>query len=121
MLDLAKKTGIPTATHCLLNKDEIRPILLVERFDQNEAGRIPFASAMTLAGLREGQEFCYAEFASVISTYSSQPRLDSYDLWRRMTFNAMTGNTDDLYTQSRFLARQARMAACAGLRSEPQQ
>jgi serine/threonine-protein kinase HipA len=103
MLDLAGKAGIPVATHRLLDKDGERPVLLVERFDRNDAGRVPFASAMTLAGLREGQEFCYAELASVISAYSSQPKLDRYDLWRRMTFNAMTGNTDDHMRNHGFL------------------
>ena len=56
MLDLAQKAGIPTARHRLLSKNAERPILLLERFDRREAERIPFASAMTLSGLRDGQE-----------------------------------------------------------------
>ena len=107
MLDLAQKAGIPTPRHRLLNKDDSRPILLLERFDRNESGRIPFASAMTLAGRRDGEDASYAELASVVSSLSSQAKLDSFDLWRRMTFNAMTGNTDDHLRNHAFLRDKA--------------
>ena len=103
LLDLAQKAGIPVAGHRLLNKDDEHPILLLERFDRNDAGRIPFASAMTLSGLRDGQNASYGELASVVSSLSAQPKLDSFDLWRRMTFNAMTGNTDDHLRNHAFL------------------
>lgn len=103
LLDLAQKAGIPAAKHRLINQHDTRPILLLERFDRNEVGRIPFASAMTLAGLRDGQEGSYGELASVVSSLSSQAKLDSFDLWRRMTFNAMTGNTDDHLRNHGFL------------------
>jgi serine/threonine-protein kinase HipA len=106
MLDLAQKAGIPTAKHRLLNKNDARPILLLERFDRNEAGRIPFASAMTLTGKRDGEDASYGELASVISSMSSQPKLDSFDMWRRMTFNAMMGNTDDHLRNHAFLRDQ---------------
>jgi serine/threonine-protein kinase HipA len=103
LLDLAQKAGLPAARHRLLDKDSERPVLLLERFDRNEAGRIPFASAMTLSGLRDGQSFSYAELSSVVSSLSSQPKLDNLDLWQRMTFNAMTGNTDDHLRNHAFL------------------
>jgi len=103
MLDLANKAGIPTPGYRLSNRDESRPILLVERFDRNHDKRIPFASAMTLSGQRDGEAFSYAELASVLSGVSSQPKLDRFDLWRRMTFNAMTGNTDDHLRNHGFL------------------
>lgn len=103
MLDLAQKAGIPAAKHRLLNKDDERPVLLLERFDRNAYGRIPFASAMTLAGLRDGEDASYGELASVVSSLSSQSKLDSFDLWRRMVFNAVTGNTDDHMRNHAFL------------------
>jgi serine/threonine-protein kinase HipA len=103
MLDLAQAVGIPVAPHRLLNKESDRPILLLERFDRNEAGRIPFASAMTLSGLRDGQASSYVEFAGVVSSLSSHPKRDGFDLWQRMTFNAMTGNTDDHLRNHAFL------------------
>ena len=103
LLDLAQRAGISAARHRLLNKDDERPILLLERFDRTDAGRIPFASAMTLAGLCDGQDASYGELASVVSSLSSQSKLDSFDLWRRMVFNAMTGNTDDHLRNHAFL------------------
>lgn len=103
LLTLAQKAGIPTARHRLLNREAERPILLLERFDRKGNERIPFASAMTLAGLRDGQDASYGELAGVVSSLSSQPKLDSFDLWRRMTFNAMTGNTDDHLRNHAFL------------------
>ncbi len=103
MLDLAQKAGIPTAQHRLLNKDDACPILLLERFDRNAVDRIPFASAMTLTARRDGEDASYGELASVVASMSSQPKLDSFDMWRRMTFNAMTGNTDDHLRNHGFL------------------
>lgn len=103
MLDLAHQAGIPTPRHRLLNPTSARPILLLERFDRNEFGRIPFASAMTLTGRRDGEDASYAELASVVSSLSPQPKSDSFDLWRRMTFNAMAGNTDDHLRNHAFL------------------
>ncbi|WP_419624733.1 type II toxin-antitoxin system HipA family toxin [Thiolapillus sp.] len=103
MLDLAQKAGIPTARHRLLSKNAERPILLLERFDRREAERIPFASAMTLAGLRDGQDASYGELAGVVASLSSRSKMDSFDLWRRMVFNAMTGNTDDHLRNHAFL------------------
>ena len=104
MLDLAGKAGIAVARHRLLNKGDARPILLLERFDRDgTGGRIPFASAMTLTGLSDGERASYGELASVVSSFSEQVREDSLELWRRMVFNAMTGNTDDHLRNHAFL------------------
>lgn len=103
MLDLAQKAGIATPKHRLLNPKHSRPILLLERFDRSVSGRIPFASAMTLSGRQDRDDASYAELASVVSSLSAQAKLDSFDLWRRMTFNAMAGNTDDHLRNHAFL------------------
>jgi serine/threonine-protein kinase HipA len=106
MLDLADKAGIPTPAHRLLNKGDSRPVLLLKRFDRNGSARIPFASAMTLTGLRDGEDASYAELATVVARMSSRSKADCFDLWRRMTFNAMTGNTDDHLRNHAFLRDQ---------------
>jgi serine/threonine-protein kinase HipA len=103
MLDLDHVVGIPTAKHRLLGANSERPILLLERFDRTGAGRIHFASAMTLSGLHDHENFSYAELADVISSLSAQPLHDVFDLWCRMTFNAMTGNIDDHLRNHAFL------------------
>ena len=106
MLDLARLSGIPVPEHRLLNKDSERPILLLARFDRIGTNRIPFASAMTLANARDGDEFSYAALSDVVSCYSSQPKQDKFDLWQRMVFNAMAGNTDDHLRNHAFLRTQ---------------
>jgi serine/threonine-protein kinase HipA len=107
LLDMAKSAGLTVAKHRLLNAKSERPILLVKRFDRVESGRVPFLSAMTLMQLRDASEGgSYAELAGVIQKVSSQPRVDLFELWRRMTFNAMTGNTDDHLRNHGFLRDQ---------------
>ena len=103
MLDLAQMAGIPAAEHRLLNKDSERPILLLSRFDRMETKRIPFASAMTLAGAQDDEEFSYALLSDIVSRCSAQPYRDNCDLWRRMVFNAVAGNTDDHLRNHGFL------------------
>lgn len=97
MLDIGKAAGLNTANHRLLNENSESPVLLVERFDRRNSERLPYSSAMTLMNLRDTSPDggSYAELADVIRTVSSQPKIDQYELWRRMLFNAVTGNTDD--------------------------
>jgi hypothetical protein len=52
LLDMAKSAGLTVAKHRLLNAKSERPILLVEGFDRDESGRVPFLSAMTLMQLQ---------------------------------------------------------------------
>ena len=60
---------------------------------------------MTLMNLRETSPDggSYAELADVIRTVSSQPKIDQYELWWWMLFNAVTGNTDDHLRNHGFL------------------
>nr|WP_242482661.1 HipA domain-containing protein [Thiocystis violacea] len=107
MLDLARTAGLRVAKHRLLNADGERPVLLVERFDRQQEGRLPFASAMTLAARDEqtADTASYLELADVIKATSTQPKLDLVELWRRMTFNAVCGNTDDHLRNHGFLRK----------------
>ena len=65
--------GIPAAEHRLLNKDSERPILQLYRFDRIGTKRIPFASAMTLAGAQDDEEFSYALLSDIVSRCSAHP------------------------------------------------
>lgn len=106
MLDLAEIAGIRAAQRTLLNAHAERPVLLVRRFDRNAQGRVHFASAMTLSGLGETDRdtYSYADLAGVVNVASTQPKADSLELWTRMTFNAMFGNTDDHLRNHGFMA-----------------
>lgn len=108
MLDLATTAGIRTARHRILNEDSERPVLLVERFDRNNGQRIPFMSAMTMLERNENSKdgASYLEIADTITRYSSQPKMDKFELFKRMVFNSMTGNTDDHLRNHGFLREQ---------------
>ena len=53
-------------------------------------------SAMTLLGRNEDNKegASYLEIADAINRESAQPGQDRLELWRRVTFSAMTGNID---------------------------
>ena len=105
MLDLAQQAGIKTTAFRVLNAKSNSPVLLVKRFDRDETMRIPFMSAMTLLGRNENNKAGanYLEIADAINRESAQPSIDRLELWRRMTFNAMTGNIDDHLRNHGFL------------------
>ncbi|WP_410013123.1 type II toxin-antitoxin system HipA family toxin [Sodalis sp. C49] len=105
MLGLARKAGIRTAHHRVLNAGGDRPVLLVERFDRLDGKRIPFISAMTLLERNENNKegASYIEIADALTHYSSRPGADRLELFSRMIFNAMTGNIDDHLRNHGFL------------------
>lgn len=66
--------------------------LLVKRFDRDEGARIPFKSAMTMLGVKEGvssESKSYCDLAFLLDTKNKK------ELFRRMVFNGLFGNTDD--------------------------
>ncbi|WP_172198910.1 type II toxin-antitoxin system HipA family toxin [Campylobacter sp. RM16188] len=66
--------------------------LLVKRFDRDEGARIPFKSAMTMLGVKEGvssEGKSYCDLAFLLDTKNKK------ELFRRMVFNGLFGNTDD--------------------------
>jgi serine/threonine-protein kinase HipA len=105
MLDLAGQAGIDRAEYRVIDQTGKRPILLVKRFDRAHAERIPFMSAMTMLERNEktSRAASYLELADGITRFSSRPKRDKQELWRRMLFNAMTGNTDDHLRNHAFL------------------
>lgn len=94
MLDLAQIAGIKVPNSRLVELNNDKKALLVERFDRNESGqRVPFMSAMTLLKAKERQnaeDKSYVEFAQNLAHES-----DKQELFKRMIFNALFGNTDD--------------------------
>jgi serine/threonine-protein kinase HipA len=105
MLHLAGQAGIHRAEYRIFAPTGKSPILLVKRFDRTHAGRVPFMSAMTLLerGEKTSDTASYLELADGVTRYSSRPKEDKEELWRRMLFNAMTGNTDDHLRNHAFL------------------
>lgn len=76
-------------------------VLLVERFDRlqlaADCGRMAMVSSLTLQGLDEnGARYAsYEALAGVLRRGAGDPASDLRELWQRMLFNILIGNTDD--------------------------
>lgn len=80
-----------------------RPVALITRFDRRDGQRVPFLSAMSLLGLNDGDEATYTDIAECIRMYSSEPKADLHELWRRIVFGVLIGNLDDHLRNHGFL------------------
>lgn len=94
-MELARAAGIhvPAAElHDVLG----RPIFVMQRFDRDEAGRrVPFISALTALGAKDGDTRSYIELVDVLRQDGALPEADAAEIWRRMVFNILISNTDD--------------------------
>ena len=89
-----------------ISKD--RDLLLSERFDRTAEGRrIHFASAMSLLGLDDGAGSStgngYLDIVDFILRGCTDVRQNLQELYRRVAFNVMFGNTDDHFHNHGFL------------------
>ncbi len=80
---------------------------LVKRFDRTPAGRLHFASAMTMTGHQDGDDASmgvgYLEIARVLMDHGSRVTADLRELWSRIVFNMLVSNTDDHLRNHGFL------------------
>jgi len=101
-LDLAGRAGIRTAGHELAAAGG-RPVLLSHRFDRDGRARIPFLSALSMMGLRDGTQASYPELADVLIRVGAEAADDVRELYRRMVFNVLVSNVDDHLRNHGFL------------------
>jgi len=101
-MQLAKQVGLNVAEARILNVKN-RPVSLIKRFDRDGDTRIPFISAMTMLGLKDGDEATYTDIAEMIRMYGLNPLTDLYELWRRLVFNILISNLDDHLRNHGFL------------------
>ena len=74
------------------------------RFDRDGRRRIPYASAMTMLGARDGEDgYGYLDIAEFIAANSADPTADLHELWSRMAFSQLVHNTDDHLRNHGFL------------------
>ena len=74
------------------------------RFDRQGARRIHYASAMTMLGATDGDDgHSYLEIAAWLVQNSAAPEADLHELWSRMAFSLLVGNTDDHLRNHGFL------------------
>ncbi len=93
-LDLAAECGLRTPAHQLIDVGR-DPVLLVERFDRDGNHRIPYLSARSLIGARDGGSSDYLELVDGLTEHGSDVSADLVELWRRIAFSIAINNTDD--------------------------
>lgn len=101
-LRLARRAGLSVAESELLTVAG-RHVLLLNRFDRIGARRLGFASALTMLEASDGDLRSYLEIAEVIERHSPRADADLRELYRRVLFSILTGNTDDHLRNHAFL------------------
>ena len=106
---LAKEAGITVAeTDLITAGDDGYHALLSKRFDRtNDGKRIHFASAMTMTGLSDGDNFetghGYLDIVDFIVEGCCDVDENLQELYRRVAFNICVGNSDDHFRNHGFL------------------
>lgn len=99
-LRLARVAGIEVPEHRLIDVED-RDVLLARRFDRVETRvgieRRHMLSGLTMLGIHERDygRGGYPELADWLRRFAAQPLVANHELFRRMLFNILVGNTDD--------------------------
>lgn len=101
-LALARKAGIPVSDWRIETVID-RHVLLLRRFDREGRQRVPFLSAMSMLGAKDGETHSYLEIADALRAYGAAAATDLKDLWRRIVFGVLISNTDDHLRNHGFL------------------
>lgn len=91
-----------------------KPVLLLRRFDREQATRIPFLSGMSMINAKDNEQRSYLELVDVLRQYGATPKEDIRMLWRRIVFSILISNTDDHLRNHGFL-----YSGAAGWRLSP--
>jgi serine/threonine-protein kinase HipA len=98
--ELANAAGVIMAEARARKFSSEHHTFLSKRFDRTKTGdRLHFASAMTLLGHIDGEDYSegvsYLELVNFIITKGANINDDLEQLWRRIVFNICVSNTDD--------------------------
>lgn len=95
--DLAAQCGIIVPEYALKRFNSSYHTFCSRRFDRVSSGRRLFVSAMTLLERRDGAGGSYLELADFIERQGAKGAVQSdlHQLFRRVLFNVLVGNTDD--------------------------
>jgi serine/threonine-protein kinase HipA len=97
---LAAKVGLDVA-EVALKRAAGKDVLLVKRFDRRKVGAIwtrkAMVSALTMLGLDEmmGRYASYQDLAEIVRARFTTPKSTLQELYARLVFNVLCGNTDD--------------------------
>jgi serine/threonine-protein kinase HipA len=104
---LAVRAGIDTAEAKRHRFGSKHHTFLTRRFDRTRAGRVHFASAMTLLDRRDGDDGAsYLDLVSVLVQQGANAARDLEQLWRRIVFFVCVSNVDDHLRNHGFLLEQ---------------
>lgn len=102
-LDLAKTADIKACSSKVI-ETKFGDVLLLSRFDRDkDNNRIPFMSAMTALGLSESDELENYSYVDLAMSDFMTSKEQKQELFRRMIFNGLFGNTDDHLRNHAFL------------------
>ena len=97
-LDLAAGAEIAVPSSRLVRLDA-GAALVLERFDREggrlDGVRLPYVSAMTLLGAKDGEQHDYLEVADALPMLCAHPSGELRELFRRIVFSIAIHNTDD--------------------------
>lgn len=104
---MGRKAGLNVAETSTIPGEDYH-ILLSKRFDRNDNGkRIHFASALTLLGLTDGDNastgYGYPDIVDFIIKHGSNVEQNLEELYRRVAFYIIVGNSDDHFRNHGFL------------------
>lgn len=104
---MGRKAGLNVAETRTIEGEEYH-ILLSKRFDRTTDGkRIHFASALTLLGLTDGDNestgYGYTDIVDFIIQHGSNVEQNLEELYRRVAFYIIVGNSDDHFRNHGFL------------------
>ena len=104
---MGRKAGLNVAETGTIPGEDYH-ILLSKRFDRNDSGkRIHFASALTLLGLTDGDNastgYGYPDIVDFIIQHGSNVEQNLEELYRRVAFYIIVGNSDDHFRNHGFL------------------
>ena len=98
--ELARKAGLNVAVSKVQKFSSKYYTFLTKRFDRTNTGeRIHYASAMTMLGYVDGNNFqdrvSYLEIVDFLTRNGANIESDLTELWQRIVFNVFVSNTDD--------------------------
>jgi serine/threonine-protein kinase HipA len=98
--ELARNSGLNVAVSKIQKFSSKYYTFLTKRFDRTNTGeRIHYASAMTMLGYVDGNNFqdgvSYLQIVDFLTQYGATVESDLRELWQRIVFNIFVSNTDD--------------------------
>lgn len=98
-MEMARRAGLDVA-RVRLDRALGNDVLLVDRFDRADGGRRTMVSALTILELHDaygmaGRYGAYSDLAHQVRARFTSPDRTLRELFSRITFNILVGNTDD--------------------------